>query len=135
VSATSQRGRAELKIEEKLEAMGLELPSPLQAPPGIEFPFAWVRVRGNRLAGSREVGAHAHSSIGMALPLNAPVVCEAEVEIDSQRAAPRTTKAPTCGAFAQCAEEDSNLHPVIPDQALNLARLPIPPSARVRAAV
>ena len=30
----------------------------------------------------------------------------------------------------QCAEEDSNLHPVIPDQALNLARLPIPPSAR-----
>jgi hypothetical protein len=33
---------------------------------------------------------------------------------------PQTTKAPTCGAFAQCAEEDSNLHPVIPDQALNL---------------
>ena len=48
---------------------------------------------------------------------------------------PRTTKAPTCGAFARCAEEDSNLHPVIPDQALNLARLPIPPSARVPAAV
>jgi hypothetical protein len=44
----------------------------------------------------------------------------------------RTTKAPTSGAFARCAEEDSNLHPVIPDQALNLARLPIPPSARVR---
>ena len=41
----------------------------------------------------------------------------------------RTRKAPTCGAF-RCAEEDSNLHPVIPDQALNLARLPIPPSAR-----
>jgi hypothetical protein len=37
------------------------------------------------------------------------------------------------GAFAECAEEDSNLHPVIPDQALNLARLPIPPSARVSA--
>jgi uncharacterized protein len=32
--------------------------------------------------------------------------------------------------FLACAEEDSNLHPVIPDQALNLARLPIPPSAR-----
>jgi hypothetical protein len=30
------------------------------------------------------------------------------------------TKAPPCGAFARCAEEDSNLHPVIPDQALNL---------------
>jgi len=29
-----------------------------------------------------EVGIHARSSIGMQLPLNAPVVCEAEVEID-----------------------------------------------------
>lgn len=30
-----------------------------------------------------EVGAHARSSIGMVIPLNAPVNCEAEVEIDS----------------------------------------------------
>ena len=29
-----------------------------------------------------EVGAHACSSIGMMIPLNAPVNCEAEVEID-----------------------------------------------------
>jgi enamine deaminase RidA (YjgF/YER057c/UK114 family) len=29
-----------------------------------------------------EVGTHARSSIGMMLPLNAPVNCEAEVEID-----------------------------------------------------
>jgi enamine deaminase RidA (YjgF/YER057c/UK114 family) len=29
-----------------------------------------------------EVGAHARSSIGMMLPLNSPVNCEAEVEID-----------------------------------------------------
>lgn len=159
-----------MKIEAKLEAMGLELPPPLKPPPGIEFPFAWVRLRGNRayLAGSvavnpdgslaeplgkvgtdvsaedgyqaargvalshlaslkrglgdldrvtawlrvfamvnvapefnqtplvtngysdlilelfgPEVGTHARSSIGMALPLNAPVLCEAEVEIDS----------------------------------------------------
>jgi repressor LexA len=34
------------------------------------------------------------------------------------------------GLCLRCAEEDSNLHPVIPDQALNLARLPIPPSAQ-----
>ena len=34
--------------------------------------------------------------------------------------AAETPKAPPCGAFVQCAEEDSNLHPVIPDQALNL---------------
>ena len=30
-----------------------------------------------------EVGAHARSSIGMMIPLNAPVNCEAEVEINS----------------------------------------------------
>jgi enamine deaminase RidA (YjgF/YER057c/UK114 family) len=29
-----------------------------------------------------EVGMHARSSIGMSIPLNAPVNCEAEVEID-----------------------------------------------------
>ena len=32
-----------------------------------------------------EVGMHARSSIGMMLPLNAPVNCEAEVEIDGER--------------------------------------------------
>lgn len=30
----------------------------------------------------REAGGHARSSIGMAIPLDAPVNCEAEVEID-----------------------------------------------------
>jgi hypothetical protein len=32
----------------------------------------------------------------------------------------RTTTARERGAIEECAEEDSNLHPVIPDQALNL---------------
>ena len=32
-----------------------------------------------------DVGAHARSSIGMVIPLNAPVNCEAEVEIDEGR--------------------------------------------------
>ena len=32
-----------------------------------------------------DVGAHARSSIGMVIPLNAPVNCEAEVEIDGGR--------------------------------------------------
>ena len=32
-----------------------------------------------------EVGTHARSSIGMMIPLNAPVNCEAEVEIDGER--------------------------------------------------
>jgi enamine deaminase RidA (YjgF/YER057c/UK114 family) len=161
-----------MRIEEKLELMKLELPAPFRPPPGIELPFAWVRVRGNRayvsghialnrdgtmaeprgkvgadisaeegyraarlvalahLASLKralgdldritawlrvfamvnvapdfnqtplvtngysdlilelygaEVGTHARSSIGMMIPLNAPVNCEAEVEIDGDR--------------------------------------------------
>ncbi len=158
-----------MRIEAKLESLGLILPAPMQAPAGLALPFAWVRVRGNRayvsghivvtsdgsvarplgkvgaevsaeegyqsarlvalahLASLKralgdldrvsawlrvfamvnvapgfdrtplvtngysdlilelygpEVGMHARSSIGMMLPLNAPVNCEAEVEID-----------------------------------------------------
>ncbi len=158
-----------MRIEAKLEELGLVLPEPMQVPPDLRLPFAWVRVRGNRayisghiplnpdgsvaqplgkvgaevsadegyLAARRvalahlaslkrhlgdldritawlrvfamvnaapefnqtplvtngysdlilelygpEVGMHARSSIGMMLPLNAPVNCEAEVEID-----------------------------------------------------
>lgn len=156
------------KIEARIAAMGLVLPPPLRAPPGVRLPFEWVRVRGPRAfvsghvavdadgrvaeplgkvgaevtpeqgyAAARlvalahlaslkralgdldriaawlrvfamvnvapgfyetprvtngysdlilelfgpEVGAHARSSIGMVIPLNAPVNCEAEVEI------------------------------------------------------
>ncbi len=161
-----------MQIEARLVDLGLTLPEPLRPPPGIVFPFVWVRVRGNRayvsghvpqnLDGSlaqplgkvgadvtaeqgyqaarlvalahlgslkralgdldrvtawlrvfamvnaapgfnqtplvtngysdlilelygQEVGSHARSSIGMMLPLNAPVNCEAEVEIDGGR--------------------------------------------------
>jgi enamine deaminase RidA (YjgF/YER057c/UK114 family) len=157
------------RIEARLLERGLVLPQPLKAPAGLKFPFAWVKVRGNRAyisghiainedgtiaepvgkvgAGvtpeqgyelakrvalahltslkralgdldrvtswlrvfamvnvapgfnetprvtngysdliidlyGEEAGLHARSSIGMALPLNAPVNCEAEVEID-----------------------------------------------------
>ncbi len=37
-----------MKIEAKLEAMGLILPETLKAPAGVKLPFANVRVRGNR---------------------------------------------------------------------------------------
>ncbi len=37
-----------MKIEAKLEAMGLILPEPLKAPAGVKLPFANVRMRGNR---------------------------------------------------------------------------------------
>ena len=158
-----------MRIEAKLEDLGLVLPEPMQVPAGLLMPFSWVRVRGKRayisghiplnadgsiaqplgkvglevsaeagyqsarlvalahLASLKralgdldritawlrvfamvnvapgfdqtplvtngysdlilelygpEIGAHARSSIGMMLPLNAPVNCEAEVEID-----------------------------------------------------
>ena len=158
-----------MRIEAKLEDLGLVLPEPMQVPPTLRMPFSWVRVRGNRayvsghialnpdgsiaqplgkvgaevtaeegyqsarrvalahLASLKralgdldrvtawlrvfamvnvapgfdqtplvsngysdlilelygpEVGMHARSSIGMMIPLNAPVNCEAEVEID-----------------------------------------------------
>jgi len=37
-----------MRIETRLEEMGLALPGPTKTPPGIELPFAWVRVRGDR---------------------------------------------------------------------------------------
>ena len=37
-----------LKVETKLQKLGLILSEPLKTPPGVELPFPWVRVRGNR---------------------------------------------------------------------------------------
>ena len=37
-----------MQIESILEELGLVLPEPLKAPPGMRLPFASVRVRGNR---------------------------------------------------------------------------------------
>jgi enamine deaminase RidA (YjgF/YER057c/UK114 family) len=36
------------RIEQRLTELGLALPPPLQAPPGVVLPFPWVRVVGNR---------------------------------------------------------------------------------------
>ncbi len=36
------------QIEERLRALGLSLPPPLQPPPGVVLPFAFVRVVGTR---------------------------------------------------------------------------------------
>lgn len=35
-------------IEDRLQALGLALPAPLQLPPGATLPFPWVRVAGRR---------------------------------------------------------------------------------------
>jgi enamine deaminase RidA (YjgF/YER057c/UK114 family) len=37
-----------MRIEERLSRLGLALPEPFTPPAGIQFPFLWVRVRGNR---------------------------------------------------------------------------------------
>jgi len=37
-----------MRIEQRLEQLGLILPEPLKAPPGIEIPFAWVRLHADR---------------------------------------------------------------------------------------
>ena len=52
------------RIEERLRALGLALPPPIRLPPGIVFPFEFVRV------------------VGLAeLPFDIPVEIEAEVEL------------------------------------------------------
>ena len=37
-----------MRVEARLEELGLGLPEPLKAPPGLRLPFSWVRIRGNR---------------------------------------------------------------------------------------
>jgi enamine deaminase RidA (YjgF/YER057c/UK114 family) len=37
-----------MKVEAKLEELGLVLPEPIKVPHGLMLPFAWVRVRGDR---------------------------------------------------------------------------------------
>ena len=37
-----------MKVEARLEELGLALPGPTKTPPGLVLPFSWVRVRGER---------------------------------------------------------------------------------------
>lgn len=53
-----------MSAERSLAQSGLTLPPAVQAPPGLELPFAWVRVHGNRAYGS------GHGALG---PDGAPV--------------------------------------------------------------
>ena len=38
-----------MRVEAKLEELGLTLPDPVKAPTGVRLPFAFVRVRGNKV--------------------------------------------------------------------------------------
>ena len=37
-----------MRIEARLNELGLVLPEPTKTPPGVEIPFAWVRLHGDR---------------------------------------------------------------------------------------
>ena len=64
-------------------------------------------------------------------PPQLPKALSREIRPHPGEPLPTNEKAPRRGAFATCAEEDSNLHPVIPDQALNLVtRLSYPSESR-----
>jgi enamine deaminase RidA (YjgF/YER057c/UK114 family) len=45
---TRRKERA-MRVEAKLEELGLALPEPTKTPQGLVLPFSWVRVRGDRV--------------------------------------------------------------------------------------
>ncbi|WP_441245581.1 RidA family protein [Kitasatospora sp. McL0602] len=48
-----------MSVEQLLAESGLKLPPAVQAPPGLELPFAWVRLHGNRAYAS------GHGALGL----------------------------------------------------------------------
>jgi enamine deaminase RidA (YjgF/YER057c/UK114 family) len=46
--APTSRREQEMKMETKLEELGLALPGPTKTPTELVLPFSWVRVRGDR---------------------------------------------------------------------------------------
>jgi enamine deaminase RidA (YjgF/YER057c/UK114 family) len=44
----AKRKEKVMRVETKLEELGLVLPGPTKTPPGLVLPFSWVRVRGSR---------------------------------------------------------------------------------------
>jgi enamine deaminase RidA (YjgF/YER057c/UK114 family) len=54
-------------VEDRLSALGLVLPQPLQIPPGVTLPFPWVRVVGNRAVISGHGPTNADGSLAQPL--------------------------------------------------------------------
>ena len=54
-------------VEDRLSALGLVLPQPLQLPPGVTLPFPWVRVVGNRALISGHGPTNADGSLAQPL--------------------------------------------------------------------
>jgi enamine deaminase RidA (YjgF/YER057c/UK114 family) len=52
-----------MRVEAKLEELGLVLPEPMRMPEGLRMPFSWVRVRANRAYVSGHVALNPDGSI------------------------------------------------------------------------
>jgi hypothetical protein len=71
--------------------------------------------------GSNRTGRSSHHARGATSVAPSPLAsCHETCPIPLAARTSRNEKAPQIRGFHVCAEEDSNLHPVIPDQALNL---------------
>ena len=55
------------KIEERLNALGMTLPAPLQLPPGMTLPFPWIRIVGTRALISGHGPTNADGSLAQPL--------------------------------------------------------------------
>lgn len=81
-------------IEKRLEALGLVLPAPVQAPQGVRLPFAMVRVQGSRAY----IAGHGPQNPdgSLAGPLGK---VEAEVSLDEAYQAARLTALAILGSL------------------------------------
>jgi enamine deaminase RidA (YjgF/YER057c/UK114 family) len=82
------------KIEERLSALGLVLPPPLQPPPGVVLPFQFVRLLGNRACISGHGPQNADGSL--ATPLGK---LGREVSVEQGYAAARLTALAILGSL------------------------------------
>jgi len=76
-------------ITKRLEAMGLQLPAPMQMPPGLKLPFSWCRIVGARVVISGHLPL---STDGSLWPVTGKVGTEVSLE-DAYAAARQTTLA------------------------------------------
>jgi enamine deaminase RidA (YjgF/YER057c/UK114 family) len=65
-------------IDQRLKALGLALPAPLQLPPGVMLPFPWVRVVGTRALISGHGPTQADGSLAQPLGKVGREVTEAQ---------------------------------------------------------
>ena len=82
------------KIDKRLKELGLVLPPPLQLPPGVVFPFPWIRVVGTRVLISGHGPTNEDGSLAM--PLGK---VGAEVSLEEAYASARLTALAMLGSL------------------------------------